>query len=122
MAAKLEWGVKRTCLACAARFYDMRRESIVCPKCGAGFDPEAVFRPRRARATETVAKPAAAPKKVAPAKKPKAEKVEDEADDATVKDDDEDGAVIEDTSDLGEDDDDLLEVREHIDGEERGSE
>jgi hypothetical protein len=31
---KLEWGHKRTCLGCSARFYDMRRTPIACPKCG----------------------------------------------------------------------------------------
>ncbi|MEE8622478.1 MAG: TIGR02300 family protein, partial [Alphaproteobacteria bacterium] len=31
--AKPEWGTKRTCPHCGARFYDLRRETIVCPKC-----------------------------------------------------------------------------------------
>ena len=36
--AKAEWGTKRTCLSCGARFYDLRREPIVCPACGAAVD------------------------------------------------------------------------------------
>ncbi len=28
-----EWGIKRTCRSCAARFYDLRRSPAVCPKC-----------------------------------------------------------------------------------------
>jgi hypothetical protein len=31
-------GTKRTCLACSARFYDLARDRIVCPSCGADFD------------------------------------------------------------------------------------
>jgi hypothetical protein len=34
---KAEWGVKRTCPNCEARFYDLQREPIVCPECGAAF-------------------------------------------------------------------------------------
>ena len=35
---KTEWGVKRTCPNCEARFYDLRREPIVCPECGSTFN------------------------------------------------------------------------------------
>ena len=35
---KAEWGVKRTCQNCEARFYDLRREPFVCPECGATFN------------------------------------------------------------------------------------
>ncbi len=31
---KFEWGSKRTCQACAARFYDLRKVPAICPKCG----------------------------------------------------------------------------------------
>ena len=48
--AKPEWGLKRTCLGCGARFYDMQRDPIVCPSCNTEFDPLALVRPRRARA------------------------------------------------------------------------
>lgn len=34
---KAELGTKRTCPSCAARFYDLLKEPIVCPKCGATF-------------------------------------------------------------------------------------
>ena len=49
--ARPEWGVKRTCLSCGARFYDLQREPIVCPACGAAVDAAAQSKPRRARAT-----------------------------------------------------------------------
>ena len=48
--AKAEWGTKRTCLSCGARFYDLRREPIVCPACGAAVDAAVQSKPRRARA------------------------------------------------------------------------
>ena len=31
------WGVKRRCNSCEARFYDLGRDPIHCPKCGAVF-------------------------------------------------------------------------------------
>jgi uncharacterized protein (TIGR02300 family) len=34
-------GTKRVCHACAARFYDLSREPIVCPSCGAQHVPDA---------------------------------------------------------------------------------
>jgi uncharacterized protein (TIGR02300 family) len=75
--AKPEWGVKRTCLNCGARFYDLQREPIVCPACGAIVDAAVQSKPRRARATpapKVAAVPAAA---VVPLE---AAVVEDEAD------------------------------------------
>lgn len=47
--AKPEWGTKRTCLSCGAKFYDLLRSPILCPACGAEFDVEAAGRARRAR-------------------------------------------------------------------------
>ena len=34
---KAELGTKRTCPSCAVRFYDLMKNPIVCPKCGANF-------------------------------------------------------------------------------------
>ena len=31
---KPEWGLKRKCIKCGTFFYDMRKESFACPKCG----------------------------------------------------------------------------------------
>lgn len=59
---KPEWGSKRTCSNCGARFYDLRRHPILCPVCGTVFDPERQPRVRRAGPTrdETLAPKAAA--------------------------------------------------------------
>ena len=32
--AKAELGLKRTCVACGTKFYDLMRSPAVCPKCG----------------------------------------------------------------------------------------
>ena len=110
--AKPEWGVKRACLACGSRFYDMQKNPILCPSCGVKFDVESIFRPRRTRA------PVDAP----PVKteKPPAANGEDLdkelaalADDS-VDDDDDDDTAIEDTSDLADDDSDVPVVPKDI--------
>jgi uncharacterized protein (TIGR02300 family) len=33
----IEWGTKRACRSCAAKFYDMQRSPAVCPKCQTEF-------------------------------------------------------------------------------------
>ncbi len=35
--AKPELGAKRQCQSCATKFYDLNKDPIVCPKCGAIF-------------------------------------------------------------------------------------
>ena len=49
--AKPEWGAKRICHNCGARYYDLQRDPIICPKCGTEFDPEAFLKSRRSRST-----------------------------------------------------------------------
>lgn len=107
--AKAEWGLKRTCQSCGARFYDLQRSPIVCPKCEAEYDPEVLLKSRRGKPVAAVA---VAPKPVAdPA----------EADEVVAEDEEEeeDDTVMEDTSELGEDDEDVAEVVEKADDEER---
>ncbi len=47
--AKPEWGAKRICHNCGARYYDLQRDPIICPKCGTEYDPEAFLKSRRSR-------------------------------------------------------------------------
>ena len=110
--AKAEWGLKRTCQSCGAKFYDMNRSPIACPKCGANFDPEALLKARRS-------KPAAAAAKAAPVEE--ADPVEAEVVvEGDEKEEEEEEAVMEDTSELGQDSDDVEEVVDKDDsGEER---
>lgn len=93
--SKPEWGIKRVCQNCTTRFYDMRRQPIVCPKCEHVFDPEAFIKKRRGRPplSEAKATPIA----------PDLEEVLvlDLEEDLTTLDESDD--VLEDTSDFGED-------------------
>jgi len=107
--SKPEWGTKRTCQSCSAHFYDLRKDPIVCPKCGTTYDPEAVLKSRRGRVVEKVVPVKPVPDEELP-------DVEAEIDEAALGDDDED-AVMEDTSDLGEDDEDVSEIVEGGDDE-----
>jgi uncharacterized protein (TIGR02300 family) len=50
---KADLGTKRACPSCNARFYDLAKRPIECPKCGFSYEPEALFKQRRSRAAET---------------------------------------------------------------------
>jgi uncharacterized protein (TIGR02300 family) len=106
--SKPEWGTKRTCQSCGAHFYDLRKDAIVCPKCGATYDPEAVLKSRRGRVVE----------KLTPVKpvEPEVPEVEEETETEDIGAAEEE-EVIEDTSELGEDDEDVSEVIEGVDDE-----
>jgi uncharacterized protein (TIGR02300 family) len=56
--AKPELGTKRICASCGAKFYDLSRDPIVCPKCGTVYEVAAM--PARATAAAAAAKPAPA--------------------------------------------------------------
>ena len=91
--AKVELGLKRTCLSCDMRFYDFKRRPIICPGCGTEFDPENLLKGRKSRA---------APKSAAKAD------VSDDADDLDETDfDDEDVNVA-----AKKDDDDGIDFEE----------
>ena len=118
--AKPEWGMKRTCAACGARFYDLKRDPIICPKCETVFDPDQATRLKRARTAAPTpdAKPAAAPAAAATATAAAADEdaeLEEAADVEDVEVDDEADDVLEDASDLN-DSDDLDEI---VDGVEK---
>ena len=104
--AKPEWGVKRVCQSCAVKFYDLTRSPIICPKCGARFNPEALLKSRRSRppAPAKAVKPelAAASEATPAGPEPKADSGEKEATAAAAPNDDEkDDSVLADTSELG---------------------
>jgi uncharacterized protein (TIGR02300 family) len=123
--AKPEWGTKRICPSCGARYYDLLREPIVCPKCSTPFDPEALLRARRARPVAPVEKaiePVAADDVDADLETAEVEAVEDgeEEDEAVPLEEaeEEDEELIEDASELGEDEDDMAEVIDNVEEEE----
>ena len=96
--AKEEWGSKRSCPDCGARFYDLKRNPIVCPRCGTEFDLQTAAKPRR-------------PRPAAPERKDVAPPTEIDASEETGDEDDAIGRA----SRFGEDEDDT-DVFEVIDG------
>lgn len=94
--AKPELGLKRQCVACGARFYDLMRAPAVCPKCGTEQPAE---QPRLRRAGGVPE-----PKVRKPVPVPEAAVEEAEVEGVEESEDEE---VLEDTSDLEDGDADL---------------
>ena len=102
---KASWGTKRTCQNCAARFYDLNKSPIKCPKCGREHDREDFVKVRRGRSAAATAATAAAAAAAAKLALQKNKKVEEAAsDEADIESDDE---ALEDTDDLGNETDDI---------------
>lgn len=123
--AKPEWGTKRICPSCGARYYDLMHDPIVCPKCSTAFDPEALLRARRARPAAPVEKavePVVADDVDADLETAEVEAVEEEEEEAGVPleeaEEEEEEELIEDASELGEDEDDMAEVIDNVEEEE----
>jgi uncharacterized protein (TIGR02300 family) len=101
--AKPELGSKRQCQNCGAKFFDLNRDPILCPKCGATFQPPVV--------TRAAARAAAANDEESDLPQAGPELVSLEDAEAT---DDKAAPVVEDDVDLGDDtaDDTFLEEEE----------
>jgi uncharacterized protein (TIGR02300 family) len=101
--AKPELGNKRQCQNCGAKFFDLNRDPILCPKCGATFQPPALSR--------SAARAAVAEDEESEAPETGAELVSLEDADAA---DEKAAAVVDDDVDLGDDasDDTFLEEEE----------
>ena len=110
---KDEWGVKRLCPSCATRFYDLQRDPMTCPNCGATFDLDSLVAKKTGGRTEkkdpqaekAPVKPAAAEEDVV------LDDDDDDSDDVDIgdellEDDDEDNVDLEDIADVPADDDD----------------
>ena len=99
-------GTKRVCESCGAKFYDLNKQPVTCPKCGHAFDPMAAF-----VKTEPVReiKPAVEEEDEEDELESKADEISlDDMDDGMGDDDDDDDADDE-TQALAEfDDDDAL--------------
>ena len=107
--SKSEWGEKRECSECGARFYDLKRSPVICPKCEAPF-------------VVKVEKPAPAPPPPVPTpvEKPKAAPSDGDEGAASNKNDDEtDGlaqiADADDADDADDDDDKLIDDAAELD-------
>jgi uncharacterized protein (TIGR02300 family) len=104
---KAEWGVKRACASCGARFYDLLKDPIICPDCGATFVIETAKAARRRAAEPAAAKQVDVED---------ADLVEDDADvlDADDSDDDDDVGVEAGAGSSDDDDDDALEADDSV--------
>ena len=134
--AKPEWGTKRQCQSCGAKYYDFGREPIVCPACNTVFDPEAILKARRPRPSQGAKKDRVVPAEAAEAETEEAppedaaadeavpdadadpadpDLPEDEAEEVAEEEELEDDNVMEDTSELGENDEDVEDLVEEDD-------
>ena len=118
--AKPEWGTKRICPSCGTRYYDLLRESVICPKCSTPYDPEAFLKARRSRPALPVEKELAPVGDEAEIEVEDAEVVEDEeALPLAEGEEEEEEELIEDASELGEDEYDMAEVIDNVEEEGR---
>ena len=102
--AKADLGKKRACLACGMRFYDFSRSPIICPGCGAEFDPENIIKSRKGR----------------PAAKSAALDDSDAADDDQVEDNDKADELAAGVVDDNDDDDIDFDDDENVDVDDDG--
>jgi uncharacterized protein (TIGR02300 family) len=106
---KANWGIKRTCQSCSARFYDLNKSPIKCPKCGREHDREDFVKVRRGRGSAAAATAAATAAAAAAAAKAAAAKKK--VDDAALAGDElpdvEGEEALEDADDLADEAEDL---------------
>jgi uncharacterized protein (TIGR02300 family) len=109
---KADLGTKRACPSCNARFYDLAKRPIECPKCGFSYEPEALFKQRRSR----VAEPAEASVVNAAETEDEEEDDEDEDNESEAEEEDEEAAVVQEAplivAATGEDEDEEAEEEE----------
>lgn len=97
--AKPELGTKRLCSGCGSKYYDLNRDPIICPKCGAVFEIVAA----QAKPEKTVPKPK-------PAEEESETEVEAETEDAELVPLEEADGEAGDASDDDDDGEDIPEI------------
>ena len=108
---KPEWGIKRSCQGCGARFYDLLKTPIICPKCNATFELQTSGRGRRSRVPVDVTKDAGIDENLLVGDIDLVDDLDSDLGD--------DSDLIEDTSELGEDLDDIPDVLDHEENDDR---
>lgn len=100
---KAEWGTKRACPKCGARFYDLGKDDpVTCIECGVQWEPDPVLKSKQPMAFEEAKKPVEAEKEDSD--------LADETEDLDV---DEDAEINpDDEVDIGGDDDIQLDTSE----------
>lgn len=98
---KPELGTKRLCANCSARYYDLNKTPITCPKCGTPFEVVATTTRTRFGQRAVVSQPEVEPEeapsetKVISLEEVETEDVETDETDETAKDDSEDTLIQE---------------------------
>ena len=104
--AKLDLGEKYVCQSCTTRFYDLNKRPIICPKCGAEYQPQVKKShglAKKARASEQ--------KKVMNTENAESDVLDVDDFQEIDADVDQDEELIEDTSDLGGNDHEIPNVK-----------
>ncbi len=116
--AKPELGAKRQCQACGAKFFDLNKDPIVCPKCGTVFQG-AALRARVASKEDEEDTEMVAPAGVDVVSLDEVEAGEEKAAETVVEDIDveDDAADVEDDTFLEEEEEDEDDVTNLIDGD-----
>ncbi|MGB8839730.1 MAG: TIGR02300 family protein [Aliidongia sp.] len=120
-----ERGTKRICQSCAAKYYDLNRAPILCPKCQAEFDPAAgvklrsdtSYKAHSGRARSVFGRSNTADNAEVTASAPAEH--DDLADGDEKPEVDDDDEAVEDVAELGDDNDDLAEIIEPTESDER---
>jgi len=115
--AKIELGTKRQCQNCSAKFFDLNKDPIVCPKCGTIFQGAAARAQRAPQKDEEEEEEAVAPAGIELVSLEEADAGDEKV--AVVADDDievEDDEAVEDTF-LEEEEEEEDDVAALIDGD-----
>ena len=117
--ARPELGMKRQCLSCGAKFYDLARDPATCPKCGAAYQAAAsrVAAPALARGPEADDEDETDEKGPELVSLDEVEAAEDEADPTPDDETADDGDSTEDDTFLEEEDTGDDDVSDLIDGD-----
>ena len=107
---KKEWGKKHFCTKCETKFYDMNKEVLTCPNCGADYKPEKKSGRRGSASSRPKIEPKIEPEQTTEEKLIEVELDEDLIDEEEGEQSDSDSSIMEDTSDIGGDDEDIEEV------------
>ena len=116
--AKAAWGEKRICGDCGTKFYDLRKDPIICPKCGSEFTKPSLVISSRTKTPGAKKSVAPEGQKVEAKDKDVPNETGETEFDFIDSDDNELEAetsqIIEDTSDLSDESEELLQVAEDV--------
>jgi uncharacterized protein (TIGR02300 family) len=103
---KEEWGLKRVCPSCTSRFYDLRRDPMTCPSCGATFTVESLTAVRGKAPRPEKVKPEVVDVEELPDLETDDEVIDSDDDlDADILEDEEDNVDLDDLADVAADED-----------------